>query len=362
MRERSPSFADHFSQATQFWNSMSDWEKDHIAAAFAFELNQVVDEPVRARTMNEILVNIHRDLADMVSRATGIVIAPAGTLEEPTPSAPTPSGPSNKNALRLKSPALSMDKPAPSIVGRKVAILLADGADADEIEATLAALGEAGLVPETIGPTAGSVQTSGKAIKVNRAADNAPSVVYDAVLVPAGIGGTLATMTLAQRFLHEAYRHGKPIAAAEDATGLLHAAQVPAGRGYGERRRCCAGGQPCRKSRPTPFPPPCVRAQSVVIRVSSSRRRAPGAPVARERFRTVTFFVRRSVTEWGMVPEKLTDEEYTVTILDALGVIERVFGLSTWEEVRVRASQADTDGHAVEVEEARSGEPDHTLH
>jgi hypothetical protein len=24
---------------------MSDWEKDHIAAAFAFELNQVVDEP-----------------------------------------------------------------------------------------------------------------------------------------------------------------------------------------------------------------------------------------------------------------------------------------------------------------------------
>ena len=62
VRERSPSFSDHFSQATQFWNSMSDWEKDHIAAAFAFELNQVVDEVVRDRTMNEILVNIHKDL------------------------------------------------------------------------------------------------------------------------------------------------------------------------------------------------------------------------------------------------------------------------------------------------------------
>ena len=48
VRERSASFTDHFSQATQFWNSMSDWEKDHIAAAFAFELNQVVDEE-RAR-------------------------------------------------------------------------------------------------------------------------------------------------------------------------------------------------------------------------------------------------------------------------------------------------------------------------
>ncbi|MGE4078762.1 MAG: catalase, partial [Reyranella sp.] len=228
VRERSPSFADHFSQATQFWNSMSDWEKDHIAAAFAFELNQVVDEPVRARTMNEILVNIHRDLANMVSRATGIVVAPVGTPDDPTPSAPTPAGPLNRDAASLKSPALSMDKPPPSIAGRKVAILLADGANADEVEAAIAALVEAALVPETIGPTAGSVQAAGKAIKVNRAAANAPSVVYDAVVVPGGVAGRLATMTLAQRFLHEAYRHGKPIAVAEDARGLLQAAQVPA--------------------------------------------------------------------------------------------------------------------------------------
>ena len=72
---------------------MSDWEKDHIAAAFSFELNQVVDEGVRNRTMNEILVNIHPDLAEMVSGATGIAVSPAGTPEAPTPSAPTPSGP-----------------------------------------------------------------------------------------------------------------------------------------------------------------------------------------------------------------------------------------------------------------------------
>jgi catalase len=26
VRQRSPSFADHFSQATLFWNSMADWE------------------------------------------------------------------------------------------------------------------------------------------------------------------------------------------------------------------------------------------------------------------------------------------------------------------------------------------------
>ena len=93
VRERSESFSDHFSQATQFWNSMSDWEKDHIAAAFAFELNQVVDEGVRDRTMNEILVNIAAESGEPGLGATGIEIAPAGTPEAPTPSAPTPSGP-----------------------------------------------------------------------------------------------------------------------------------------------------------------------------------------------------------------------------------------------------------------------------
>jgi catalase len=230
VRERSPSFADHFSQATQFWNSMSDWEKDHIAAAFSFELNQVVDEGVRNRTMNEILVNIHPDLAEMVSGATGIAVAPAGTPDAPTPSAPTPSGPLLKDAAKLSSPALSMDKapPPPSLIGRKVAVLLGDGVDAKEVQAALAVFAKAGLVAETIGPHGGTVTTSGKSMKVNRAAPNAPSVVYDAVFVPAGVGAALAAQPLAQRFVHEAYRHGKPIAVAPDAEQLLEAAGVPA--------------------------------------------------------------------------------------------------------------------------------------
>ena len=228
VRERSPSFSDHFSQATQFWNSMSDWEKDHIAAAFAFELNQVVDEVVRDRTMNEILVNIHKDLAAMVSEATGIAVSPAGTPEAPTPSAPTPAGPLRKDADKLRSPALSMDKPAPTIKGRKVAVLVGDGVDTGEVEAMLEALSAAELVPETIGPRAGTVAASDGPMKVNRAAPNAPSVVYDAVLVPTGVGPALAAQTLAQRFVHEAWRHGKPIAVAPDAEALLEAAGVPA--------------------------------------------------------------------------------------------------------------------------------------
>ena len=67
-------------------------------------------------------------------------------------------------------------------------------------------------------------------MKVNRAAPNAPSVVYDAVFVPAGVGVALAAQPLAQRFVHEAFRHGKPIAVAPDGEALFErAAGVPPG-------------------------------------------------------------------------------------------------------------------------------------
>jgi catalase len=40
VRVRAKSFSDHYSQATMFWKSMSEPEKDHIVAAFSFELGK----------------------------------------------------------------------------------------------------------------------------------------------------------------------------------------------------------------------------------------------------------------------------------------------------------------------------------
>ena len=110
-------------------------------------------------------------------------------------------------------------------------MLVGDGVDTGEVEAMLEALSDAELVAETIGPRAGTVDASDGPMKVNRAAPNAPSVVYDAVLVPSGVGPALAAQPLAQRFIHEAWRHGKPIAVAADAEVLLEAAGVPASDG-----------------------------------------------------------------------------------------------------------------------------------
>jgi catalase len=214
VRQRPESFADHFSQATMFWNSMADWEKDHIAAGFAFELNQVESEEVRAHVMNELLVNVADELAQKVSAQTGIKIAPMGTPQNPTPSAPDPSGPLRPEARDAASPTLSLDKPTDTIKGRRIALLAGDGVDAVQLAAARTALEDEGCVVELIAAHAGEITDSrGKAQKVNRAAPNAPSVVYDGAVVPGGdSAAVLAKSGLAIHFVNEAFRHGKPLA------------------------------------------------------------------------------------------------------------------------------------------------------
>ncbi|HEY5007624.1 MAG TPA: catalase, partial [Caulobacteraceae bacterium] len=229
VRQRAESFADHFSQATMFWNSMADWEKAHIAAAFAFELNQVENEEVRAHVMNELLVNVADELAQKVSAQTGIAVKPMGTPKNPTPSAPDPSGPLRPEAKDAASPALSLDKPAAAIKGRKIALLVGDGVDAGQLQAAKKALEAEGCVMELIGAHAGTIPDSkGKAQKVNRAAPNAPSVVYDGAVVLGGESVALvAGSGLAIHFVNESFRHGKPLAFLPGAEVVLQASGLP---------------------------------------------------------------------------------------------------------------------------------------
>ena len=229
IRQRSESFADHFSQATLFWNSMADWEKKHIADAFAFELNQVENEEVRAHVMNELLVNVADELAQLVSAQTGIAVAPMGTPKAPTPSAPDPADPLRAEPRDAMSPALSLDKPAKAINGRKIALLAGDGVAADQLGEMKKALLAQGCVVELIAAHAGVITDSaGKAQKVNRAAPNAPSVVYDGVVVLGGeSAAALSKSGLALHFVSEAFRHGKAIAFISEGALVKEAARLP---------------------------------------------------------------------------------------------------------------------------------------
>ncbi len=228
VRQRSPSFADHFSQATLFWNSMATWEKAHIVAAFSFELNMVETQAIRERVLNELLANVADELAEKVGQRIGIAPKrrnPTGI----TPEASAPPVKRSKDALK-SSPALSMDRPPDGIKGRKIAILAADGVDGKQLTQMKSALMAEGALCDVIAKFAGSITgADGKPVPVSKAAPNAPSVIYDAVFVPGGQASvaTLVAFPLAVDFVKEAYLHCKPIAAAGDGVQLLAKAEVP---------------------------------------------------------------------------------------------------------------------------------------
>ena len=90
VRERSATFADHYSQARMFWRSMTPPEQRHIVGAFTFELSKVETLAVRTRMLGHLAV-IDPELHDRVATAMGMqgmadAIRPAVPPRELAPS------------------------------------------------------------------------------------------------------------------------------------------------------------------------------------------------------------------------------------------------------------------------------------
>lgn len=213
IRKRAESFADHYSQATLFWNSMSDWEKEHIVGAFRFELGKCDHRHIREGVIAH-LDRVDHDLAVQVAEGVGV--------QSPQEGAAANHGRS--------SPALSQaDARADSVRGRKIAVLVADGADSGAVAAVGDALTGAGAVVEVLAAKDGFVQAAdGGRIEVTRAMPTVASVLYDAVLVPGGeqSAGTLAHDGDAVHFVAEAFVHCKAIGALDAGIGLLERAGI----------------------------------------------------------------------------------------------------------------------------------------
>ena len=212
IRNRSESFGDHFSQATLFWNSMSEPEKEHIIGAYSFELGKVERVFIRERQVNEILVNIDLELARRVAENLGLPARTAPTV--PAKGSGVPS-----------SPALSLMNHLPgNIKSRKVAILVANGVDGTAIDAFKSKLASEGALAKIIGPSPAPVKTvDGKLLVVDAAMDGMPSVMFDAVFVPGGAdaAAAMAQSGDAKHYLLEAYKHLKPVVVVGEARPLL---------------------------------------------------------------------------------------------------------------------------------------------
>ena len=215
-------FADHYSQATLFWNSQSPVEKAHIMRAFRFELSRVQTRAVRERVV-AMIANVAPELAEGMAAGLGMRMpAPLPRVLEKV-----------RKPEVTTSPALSLlARPGDgSIRTRRIAILLADGADGEAALKIHERLSSEGAIPRFVGPQLGSVQTAdGKALEVEVTLEATPAVLYDAMAVSLGREAVtaLANIGLATEFIKDQYRHCKPILVMGAGKDLVESAGVPA--------------------------------------------------------------------------------------------------------------------------------------
>ena len=219
-RLRAESFADHYSQARQFFISQTMGEQAHIAAALTFELSKVKIPAIRERMVSHLL-NIDETLANNVAGKLGLQKMPK----------PADAAVPTRQDLD-PSPALSIVENGPErFEGRKLGILVSDGSDAGLLKALKAALDKAGATYEIIAPKVTGVKASdGSWIEADQMIDGGPSVLYDAVaLLPAAAAmDDLLQESSARDFVADAFAHCKFIGYVEFALPLFEKSGVAA--------------------------------------------------------------------------------------------------------------------------------------
>ena len=220
LRGKPEKFADHYTQATLFYESQTEVEKAHIVGGFRFELSKVTVPAIRERMVSS-LVNVSADLAAGVATGLGIKVPKA------MPRALKKSViPEVEN-----SPVLSlMARPGDGgIRTRKIAILIASGVDGASIMGMQEALIEAGAVCCLIAPHLGPVETAdGEMLQATGTLENSPPVLFDALVLPDGKDGVdlLAEYGQTLEFVTNQYRHGKTILAFGASRALIEEAGI----------------------------------------------------------------------------------------------------------------------------------------
>lgn len=230
IRGRSKSFFDHFSQATLFYESQSEAEKQHIIDALKFELGKVETVDIRKRMVG-ILSQINNNLAKNVADGLGLEVPEA--LEQPiNHSIPADGNPDDYQPVYVKSSvkrseALSMNNTSKNTIkSRKIAFLAADGFEEESLINFKKIIEKEEAKVSIIAPQLGRIiSETGTELKVNETLLTTASVLFDAVFVCAGSKSvkTLLEEPNAVEFVDEAFKHCKPIAAQGDGVELFKA-------------------------------------------------------------------------------------------------------------------------------------------
>jgi catalase len=228
LRGKPEKFADHYTQATLFYDSQTAVEKAHIAGGFRFELSKLTVPAIRERMVSS-LVNVSAELAATVAAGLGIAVPAAmpKVLEHP-------AKPEVNTSAALSLMALPGDG---GIRSRSVAILVADGVDGKSIAVAQAALRAAGATVHLIAPRLGQVKpASGEALDATGTLENSAPVLFDGLVLPDGAVGvkTLGGYVEVMDFISNQFRHGKTLLAIGASKSLIEQAGVSAALASGE--------------------------------------------------------------------------------------------------------------------------------
>jgi catalase len=217
LRERSETFNDHYSQARLFFRSQSKPEQRHIISAFTFELGKVATLPIRKRMLGHLMI-VDKALGNAVAEKLGM----EGQADNIIPA---------RKPIDLDhSDALSMIKKfKPTLKGRKVAILVTDGADKTLIDGVSAAITKEGATVQIVAPKAAGVRLKGGAmLKADHALPGAPSVLFDAVALIVSQEGAamLSRQAAAIDWVRDAFGHLKAIAHNDAAAPIIDRAGI----------------------------------------------------------------------------------------------------------------------------------------
>ena len=213
-------FAEHYNQATLFFESQTPAEKAHIIAAFRFELSKLTVPAIRSRVVS-MLLNVSEELAAGVANGLGMPLPAA--MPNVLDDVPTPEV--------TQSPALSLTaRPGDGGVRtRKVAIFVADGSDGAQIATLQRQLLDAGAVGRLVGPRVGPFATkTGEPMDADASFENEPGILFDGLVIPGGAASakTLAADGRVAEHVKDQYRHCKTIMAIGEARAIFDACDI----------------------------------------------------------------------------------------------------------------------------------------
>ncbi|KAF4967905.1 hypothetical protein FZEAL_10464 [Fusarium zealandicum] len=214
-RGLSAKFKDHTSQAQLFYNSLSEPEKSHLQAAFSFELDHC-DEPIVYERLTQRLAEIDGGLAEIVADMVGGKKPESG--DKPNP---------GKKAKNLSQ--MDFLPKTPTIVSRRIGIIIADGYDPIAFNAVYGAIKAQSAIPFVLAPRRSAIfsanedSSSSKGVVPDHHLEGQRSTMFDAIFIPGGEKSiqTLAKNGRALHYVREAFGHLKAIGGTGEAVQFI---------------------------------------------------------------------------------------------------------------------------------------------